>query len=184
MALASTLRPRPQGDKSGTLPFETIYRTNVRAVAAFFARRTEDPQTVADLTSETFAEAIESIHTFEGRGTARAWLIAIARVVYARHCVDVAQHRQTVARLTGQVVLQSDEHDDLVERIDAERASRDLLRSMASLPEAERTAVELVDLMGMSRKGAARALEITPTTLRVRLFRGRSRLRKEGLNRE
>ena len=33
--------------------FERIYRGNVGAVTSYFARRCTDPQTVADLTSET-----------------------------------------------------------------------------------------------------------------------------------
>ncbi|MGO9956014.1 MAG: RNA polymerase sigma factor [Solirubrobacteraceae bacterium] len=161
------------------MPFEAIYRANLGTVAAFFARRSSDPQTVADLTSETFARAIESIRTFEGRGTARAWLIAIARAVYARHCADVANRREAVYRLAGQVVLQGDELDDLVERIDAQREGRDLMARMGRLSEVERSAVELVDLIGIAPQDAARALNVSPGTLRVRLFRGRGRLRKE-----
>jgi hypothetical protein len=38
--------------------FEAVYRANFEVVAAFFARRAVDPQTVADLTSDTFVEAI------------------------------------------------------------------------------------------------------------------------------
>ena len=70
---------RPREDE----PFEVIYRAHVGAVSAFFARRSTDPQTVADLTSETFVRAIASIQTYQGRGSIRAWLIAIARAVYA-----------------------------------------------------------------------------------------------------
>lgn len=39
---------------------EALYRRDVDAIAAFFARRTRDPQAVADLTAETFAQAISS----------------------------------------------------------------------------------------------------------------------------
>jgi DNA-directed RNA polymerase specialized sigma24 family protein len=36
--------------------FERLYRDNVKAVTSFFARRSADPQTVADLTADTFVQ--------------------------------------------------------------------------------------------------------------------------------
>ncbi|HEX3978738.1 MAG TPA: hypothetical protein VHW96_20875 [Solirubrobacteraceae bacterium] len=43
-------------------------------MTAFFARRCHEPQQVADLTSQTFVEAIKSAGSFQGHGTPRAWL--------------------------------------------------------------------------------------------------------------
>jgi hypothetical protein len=45
--------------------FEALYRANVAAVTAYFARRSADPQTVADLTADTFVQAITSFATFD-----------------------------------------------------------------------------------------------------------------------
>jgi RNA polymerase sigma-70 factor (ECF subfamily) len=50
---------------------------------------------------------------------------------------------------------------------------------VARLPELERVALELVELAGLAPREAAGALEISPAALRVRLFRARTRLRKE-----
>ena len=75
---------------SSRLEFEAVDRENVRQVTAFFARRCRDPQQVADLTSQTFVEAIKSAGTYQGRGTPTAWLIAIARRVYADHLTEQA----------------------------------------------------------------------------------------------
>jgi hypothetical protein len=45
---------------------------------------TKRPETkVADLTSQTFVEAIKSAGSFQGRGTPTASLFAVARRVYA-----------------------------------------------------------------------------------------------------
>jgi DNA-directed RNA polymerase specialized sigma24 family protein len=106
---------------SARLEFEAVYRENIRPVTAFFARRCRDPQQVADLTSQTFVEAIKSAGTFQGRGTPTAWLIAIARRVYANHLADQANGADLIDQLSGRLVLAQDEVDDLAARIDAQR---------------------------------------------------------------
>lgn len=161
------------------LEFEAVYRENIRLVTAFFARRCRDPQQVADLTSQTFVEAIKSARTFQGRGTPAAWLIAIARRVYANHLADKATGAELIDRLGGQFVLVHDEVEDLAARIDAQRDGRELLERAARLSCLEREAIELVDLIGLTPIDAARVLGVSPNALRVRLFRAHKRLRKE-----
>ena len=161
------------------LEFEAVYRENIGLVTAFFARRCRDPQQVADLTSQTFVEAIKSARTFSGRGTPAAWLIAIARRVYANHLADEATGADLIDQLGGQLVLAHDEVEDLEARIDAQRVGRELLERAVRLSGLEREAIELVDLMGLTPKDAARALGVSPNVLRVRLFRAHKRLRRE-----
>ena len=68
--------------EGATAEFERLYRANVEAVMAYFARRSRDPQVVADLTADTFVAVITSFEAFDPRrGTARAWMFGIARRV-------------------------------------------------------------------------------------------------------
>ena len=161
------------------LEFVTVYCDNVGRLTAFFARRCRDPQQVADLASQTFVEAIASAHTFQGRGTPTAWLVAIARRVYAKHLADQTASGDLIDQLGGQLILADDEIEDLAERIDAQRHGSQLLKRAARLSKVEREAIELVDLMDLTPKDAARVLGISPNALRVRLFRAHNRLRKE-----
>jgi RNA polymerase sigma-70 factor (ECF subfamily) len=158
---------------------EGIYRANVREITAFFARRCSEPQTVADLTSETFLQAVRSFSTFDPcRGSPRAWLFGIARHVYASHRAETSSGRHATARLAGQIVLSDDEVDELAARIDDQDDGRQLLRDCAALSETDRTAIELVDLAGLSTKEAAVTLNVSPGAVRVRVFRARARLRR------
>jgi RNA polymerase sigma factor (sigma-70 family) len=160
--------------------FEGIYRDNVAAVTAYFARRCADPQTVADLTSETVVRAATGFGGFDPwRGTARAWVFGIARHVYAEHCQRAAAGRETAIRLAGLADLPNDEIEELADKIDAQRAGRELLARCAELPPLERSAIELVDLDGLTPKEAAAVLGVRRGVLRMRLSRGRARLRKE-----
>jgi RNA polymerase sigma-70 factor (ECF subfamily) len=158
--------------------FEELYRRQYGVVTAFFARRSRDPETVADLTAETFLEALRSYASFDvAKGSGRAWLLAIARRVFARFC-EQATRQQSAARLdANRRVLDDDAIDELASRIDAERPGRDLLEHLARASPVEREAVELVDIAGLTPKEAASALGISPGTLRVRLSRARARLR-------
>jgi RNA polymerase sigma factor (sigma-70 family) len=160
--------------------FERIYRDNVDVVTAFFARRATEPQAVADLTADTFVAAITSLATFDpGKGTARAWLLGIARRVFAAHCESLSRHQDRVSRLAGRRDLEADQIEELEAKIDAQRAARQLLQALATLPETDRVAVELVDVVGLKPGEAAAALGIAAGTLRMRLMRARARLRKE-----
>jgi RNA polymerase sigma-70 factor (ECF subfamily) len=160
--------------------FEQVYRTNVSAVTSYFARRCSEPQEVADLTSETVLRAAGSFGTFDARrGTARSWLFGIATHVYARHCAYTAHSRDAAARLGGHRELQGGEIDELAAKIDAQRAGRELLERCARLSAHERAAIELVDLAELTPKEAAAALGVSRGVLRMRLSRGRARLRKE-----
>jgi RNA polymerase sigma factor (sigma-70 family) len=174
-------RPAPQqsGLADRVSEFEALYRANVAAVTAYFARRSTDPQTVADLTADTFVQAIMSFATFDpGKGTPRAWVFGIARRIYAAHCRAHSQQRSRVERLAGRRELAPDEVGELIDRIDAERPGRALVTGLTTLPAADRAVVEMVDLAGLQPKEAARVLGIAPGTRRMRLMRARARLRK------
>ena len=160
--------------------FEKIYRENVAAVMGFFARRCGDPQTVADLTSETVVRAAAGFRGFDPRrGSPRAWLFGISRHVYANQCQRAAAGRETAIRLAGLADLPAEEIEELMEKIEAQRVGRKLLARCAELPPLERSAVELVDLDGLTPKEAATILGVSRGVLRMRLSRGRARLRKE-----
>ena len=157
-----------------------MYRANVGPVSAYFARRCSEPQTVADLTSETFVRAAAGFAQFDRRrGSPRAWLFGISARVFASYCAAHADGVQMAVRLAADRPLMSDEIEDLAGRIDAQREGREMLERCARLSEGERSAIELVDIAGLSPKEAADALGVSAVVLRKRLSRARYRLRKE-----
>ena len=172
------------GDADGgaAAEFERLYRANVEAVTAYFARRSADPHLVADLTADTFVTAITSFGSFDpGKGTARAWVFGIARHVYAAHCEAYGQQQDRLQRLAGRRDLEPDQVEELLDRIDAERAGRDLVTGLGMLPDRDRALVELVDLAGLRPKEAAAVLGVTPGAARMRLMRARAQLRRHAV---
>jgi RNA polymerase sigma factor (sigma-70 family) len=187
--LATTMRQRPAAVRArsrGRPPsspleeFEGVYLRNVDVLMGYFARKCRDPQTVADLTSETFVRAVDGFAGFDPRrGSDRAWLFGIAARVFARHCEQSAGGKDAVARLGGHRALDEDEMEELARRIDAEREGVALMRRCEQLPAVERAAIELVDIEQLTPKEAALALGVSRVAFRKRLSRARSRLRKE-----
>jgi RNA polymerase sigma-70 factor (ECF subfamily) len=111
------------------------------------------------------------------RGTARSWVFGIARHVYAAHLETHTRQRDKARRLAGRRELDTEAVDDLLDRIDAQRAGRRLIAELSTLSETDRTLVELVDIAGLPAKEAAAALGISAGSARMRLMRVRNRLR-------
>ncbi len=55
------------GRASALEEFEQVYRANIDPISAYFARRCAEPQTVADLTSETFVRGAAGFARFDPR---------------------------------------------------------------------------------------------------------------------
>ena len=99
--------------------------------------------------------------------------------MYAGYCEQISNGKVAVARLAGMAELPADEIDELTDRIGAQQAGRALLERCRGLPALERAAVELVDIDGLTPEEAAAVLNVRRGVLRMRLSRGRARLRKE-----
>lgn len=167
-------RPPPITDPE---VFTAFYRAHVEAVLRFVTRRVDDPHLAADITAEVFSAVIESAATYRPeRGAQVAWLYGIARNHIAGDARRRAREAARQQRLAGRRLLDDDDIGRLEERIDADRAVRQLYRRLQILPETERAVLELVAVDGLSVAEAAAALGIRPGTARVRLFRARRAL--------
>lgn len=159
--------------------FERFYREHVEAVQRFVARRVDDPYLAADLTADVFVAAIESARSYRrGRGEPVAWLFGIARNVVANEWRRNAKELRTAARVRGRELVAEDDLTALHERIHGESSARALYRELDCLSAGERAVLELVAVDGLSVEEAGRALGIGGVAARVRLHRGRHRLRR------
>ena len=165
--------------ESALTQYDRLYRQTIGAVLAYFARRSSDPQIVANLTSETFERAAGAFHDFDTRKcSARARLFGIAAEVDALHTGPPSQGSQAAVPAVP-VALEGSEVAELTAKIDAERTGRELLARCGRLSPLDRRAIELVDLVGLMPEEAAAALGVYTAVLRIRLARARSRLVEE-----
>jgi RNA polymerase sigma-70 factor, ECF subfamily len=120
-----------------------------------------DPGDADDLTQETYLRAFRSLPTFEGRSSARTWLLGIARRACADHLRSVVRQRQLTQRLAAQAGTDGGPAPhlgvaDLVRRLPAERRGAFVLTQVLGLSYAQAAAVEGVPI-GTIRSRVARA---------------------------
>jgi RNA polymerase sigma-70 factor (ECF subfamily) len=159
---------------------EAFYRRHVEAVEQFVARRVADPYLAADLTAEVFLAAIDAASNYRPeRGVPAAWLFGVARNVVAAELRRAARERRANARIEGRRLLEDEDVERMLQRIDAAAQARALFAAVAQLPSGERGVLELVALDDLGVTEAAAVLGVRPVTARVRLYRARAALRRQ-----
>jgi RNA polymerase sigma-70 factor (ECF subfamily) len=155
--------------------FGLFYDRHVRTLLGFFARRTRDPETAADLTAETFASAIVARRRYVATDApAVAWLYTIAR----RRLADYERRGKVEQRARRSLAMErrplSADDADLI-RLLGEDAAFALL---AVLPGDQRAAVagHVIDERGYP--DLAGELRVPETTVRQRVSRGLATLRR------
>src|SRR3984885_16304761 len=113
----------------GTDPaaFTEFYRAHVDEGTRFVPRRVAAPPPAADLTAEVFLAVIEAAARYRGSfGGPRTWLYGIARNVIAAEFRRSARERCAERQIAGRRLLDADDVNRLMEKIDAFRQVREL----------------------------------------------------------
>jgi len=131
-------------------------------LTAFLCSRVRNRQEVADLYQETFLALHRARHTYQPPRPVEPWLFAIADHVVARH---MRRHRTRMSRelLVDSMPEQATE--------DGGHARLQLAHALERLPPAQREAVQLLKLDGLSTEAAAARAGTTPGAFRVRAHR-------------
>ncbi|MGV9211588.1 sigma-70 family RNA polymerase sigma factor [Micromonospora sp. RB23] len=148
------------GDPSAQAVFVRLTQAEVwRFTAALVG-----PDSADDLAQETYLRAFKALPAFEGRSSARTWLLGIARRACADHLRTVIRRRRLDERLAANAYTDVPHPDpagqlganDLVRRLSPERRAAFVLTQLLGLSYAEAAAVEGVPV-GTIRSRVARA---------------------------
>jgi RNA polymerase sigma factor (sigma-70 family) len=156
--------------------FAAFYRRHLDAVVAFFRRRVPQPELAFDLAAETFAAVVGSAGTYEGAAPPAAWLFGIARNKL-RESLRRGRVEDAARRRLGMQPVRLDEED--LERVEERAAvgSATLVRELAELPEATRTALLARVVEERDYDEIAAELQCSEQVVRQRVHRGLARLR-------
>lgn len=154
--------------------FGEFYRAHAEWVYLWFAGQVSDHALAADLTAETFAQALVSLRRFRGTeaGSGTAWLFGIGRNLlrrsYERRRVESAARVRLGMPIRE---LGDDELGAVDARLDAGALAQELREALGSLPPELREAVELRVVDGLSYEEIALAASISEQNARQRVSR-------------
>ncbi|MFE9564167.1 sigma-70 family RNA polymerase sigma factor [Streptomyces sp. NPDC006487] len=143
-----------------------------RDVLRYVAYLSADPQSAEDLTQETFLRALGSLHRFEGRSSARTWLLSIAR----RTVVDSLRHKAARPKIADRDDWQTAAEQSQPRGVPGFEDGVALAELLAAIPAERREVFVLTQLMGLPYAEAALMLGCPIGTVRSRVARARSSL--------
>jgi RNA polymerase sigma-70 factor (ECF subfamily) len=136
---------------------------------SFLRARIPNPQEVGDLYQETFLALHRARHTYKPSWPVEPWLFAIAAHIVARHM------RRYRVRMKRELLVESAPEQAMEDGGDARL---EFAQALDRLPPAQREAIELVKVEGLSTEAAAARAGTTPGALRVRTHRAYRALRQ------
>ena len=142
---------------------EGFYREHASSVYAFLVSLCGDRTWAEDLMQDTFTKATLAMGGYRN-GNPRAWLFAIARNVF----LDDARRRRPIP--TEPLEHPAAPVSDITE-VDA------ITRTLATLPQRQRTALVLSDHGGLTAGEVGEVLGVTPGAARVLIHRARQAFR-------
>lgn len=162
-------RPLPATTAPATL--EQVADAHLDDVFGYLLYLTRHRETAEDLTGATFEKAVRSWRRFDpARGSARTWLLGIARSTALDHFrAEKRRRRREEATALP----------DRVEEAFAEGLSPALQEGLASLSAADREIVALRVVLELDGPATARVLGISPTAVSTRLSRALARLEEK-----
>ncbi|MGW6917951.1 RNA polymerase sigma factor [Kitasatospora sp. NPDC054939] len=159
--------------------FGELFDEHAQDLYRYAVRASGDWATGEDVVQLTFLEAWRlrgKLREEEGESV-RPWLFGIAANVLRNTARAVRRHRAAMERLPNRDVV-PDFADELVGRLDDSAHLAAAGRALARLRKGEREVFTLCVWAGLDYAGAARALGVPIGTVRSRLSRARTRLRK------
>ncbi|MGW2820962.1 sigma-70 family RNA polymerase sigma factor [Streptomyces sp. NPDC001443] len=151
---------------------EQLVRALQRDVLRYVAHLCADPQAVDDLAQDTFLRALGSLHRFEGRSSARSWLLSIARRAVIDSYRYAAARPRPIDVPDWQSAVERAQPRDLPGFEDGVALSE----LLGLLPAERREAFVLTQLLGLPYADAAALSGCPVGTVRSRVARARAAL--------
>lgn len=153
----------------------TLYRRHTAILRTIIARVVHIDHDVDDLLQEVFIELWNRADHYEqAKGKALGWIVTLAR----RRAIDRIRRRQAYSRAEERLRLETETQPDLASHQGADEDAQDADRAeifrkiMATLPEAQREALQLAFYQGLSQREISAQTGIPLGTVKTRLELG------------
>jgi len=163
-----------------TRAHRTLFERFYARLFAFVQRRVNDGALADELVADVFFEVWRNADRFRGESRVSTWLFGIANF---KTMAALRQGQRGIRGATGAMNPESlqrvEDRRDLSAALEARGELRRLQSLIGDLPDGQREAVELVFVEGMPYGEAAQRLGVPEATIKTRISRARSRLRRE-----
>ncbi|WNV84475.1 RNA polymerase sigma factor [Umezawaea sp. Da 62-37] len=170
--------PRPDlANAEPTAAFAALFDAYARALHGYLAGRV-GVDVADDLVAETFLVALRRRASYDpAQAPVRGWLYGIATNLVRNHIRAEVRGYRASARVFALREAGADHDGQIVDRLDAQRHTRQLADGLAGLNEQERDVLLLTSWAGLEPTEVAVALGVPASTIRSRLHRVRHKLR-------
>ena len=159
-----------------SLEFEQMYRQFYPLIHRYLIRFV-GPKEAEDLTQEVFIKAGQSLDSFRNEAQVSTWLYRIATNAAIDRMRQPTYHRESGLESID-TELAGDEQS--LENDAMRRATNECIRGVIDgLPETYRVPVILSELQGLSNQQIAEVMGLSLDVVKIRLHRGKARLKQE-----
>ncbi len=171
--------------KRGRMPFDqqdlsSLYAQHYPKIAGYLRRLVGEAE-AEDVAQETFLKAGKSLNGFRGESSLSTWIYRIATNAAMDHLRKPGNQNRELpddGSESGDMIADADSPllDTLLIRKDMNECIRGIVNS---LPENYRSVLVLSEFEGFTNQQIADILDVSLETIKIRLHRARTRLRKE-----
>ncbi len=184
----SLFRQYQEGDDQAFFAIYERYKSSIYAYCARVLFSAGLPrETVEDTFQDVFLRLVQYRHTFTG-GDFEPWIFTVTR----HSCLSIKRHSlrdhhamdligdgvNFEENTSGEIREAFSMTDDPLERMSREEQTGLLLAAIAKLPDEFREALLLSEYEGMTYDEIGRMVGASLSTIRIRIFRAKARLRK------
>ncbi len=163
--LVAAVTPNPTLGPVGGDVFEAFFESNYQALLRVIYLVTGDRYEAEDLAQEAFARAYERWDRIRAMENPSGYVYRMAFNSYRSRLRRMAMAtRRTLTQRESDPISESDDRDAI-------------RRALATLPDAQRAALVLVEWLGMSSEEAGHILGVSAGAVRVRVSRAKQSLR-------
>ena len=170
------------------MDFQTIYKEFYPKILRYLTNILNDKELAEDFTQDVFIRVNGGLNNFEGRSKLSTWIYKIATNITNDYFKSAAFQKGTKQTLTGKC-LDENKEDRNVWPVDKSELSDKILekkemnscikRYVQYISENYRTVFVLSEYEGMKNKEIADILDLSLDTVKIRLYRARTQLKKK-----
>jgi len=154
--------------------YATIVRRFQASIMTLCVAILRDRQAAEELAQDVFVQAYHRLDTFDLRRPMKPWLVTIAHRLALQRW---RQRAREAGRLDAVAKLERGQGDpESAVRLQVDEQAQFLWQAVHELPLGERTAVVLYYRESMTVQEVARAMSVSPGTVKTHLFRARAKI--------